>query len=135
MCAQLTLILCVLFFFFLRFISLFLAVLGLQFIVVHGLLIAVASLFAEHRLWNDGSVVVAHGLSCPAARGIFLEQGSNPCPFHRQVNSITGPPGKSPMPPFFFLQQHSYCNLLLRKLNEGSIPDLVQNSSYLQIVW
>ena len=28
----------------------------------------------------SGSVVVVHGLSCPAARGIFLDQESNPCP-------------------------------------------------------
>ena len=27
-----------------------------------------------------GSVVVAHGLSCSAACGIFPDQGSNPCP-------------------------------------------------------
>ena len=29
-----------------------------------------------------GSVVVAHGLSCPAACGIFPDQGSNLCPLH-----------------------------------------------------
>ena len=29
-----------------------------------------------------GSVVVAHGPSCPAARGILPDQGSNPCPLH-----------------------------------------------------
>ena len=84
MCAQLTLILCVAFFFFK--IYLFLAVLGLQFIVVHGLLIAVASLFAEHRLWNAGSVVVAHGLSCSEACGIFPDQGGNPCLLHWQAD-------------------------------------------------
>ena len=28
----------------------------------------------------QGSVVVAHGLSCPSANGIFPDQGSNPCP-------------------------------------------------------
>ena len=33
------------------------------------------------------SVVVAHGLSCSAACGIFLDQGSNPCPLHWQVDS------------------------------------------------
>ena len=55
------------------------------------------------ELGQAGSGVVAHGLSCPAARGIFLEQGSNPCPLHWQVNLITGAPGKSPMPPFFLL--------------------------------
>ena len=34
-----------------------------------------------------GSVVVAHGLSCSAACRIFLDQGSNPCPLHWQVDS------------------------------------------------
>ena len=33
-----------------------------------------------------GSVVVAHGLSCSAACGIFLDQGSNPCALHRQAD-------------------------------------------------
>ena len=80
---------------------------GLIFVVVRGLLIAVASLVAEHRLqvhglqqlWHVGSVVVAgrlqsadsvvvaHGLSCSAACGIFPDQGSNPCPLHWQADS------------------------------------------------
>ena len=34
-----------------------------------------------------GSVVVAHGPSCFAACGIFPDQGSNPCPPHRQADS------------------------------------------------
>ena len=34
-----------------------------------------------------GSVVVAHRPSCSAARGIFPDQGSNPCPLHWQVDS------------------------------------------------
>ena len=34
-----------------------------------------------------GSVVVAHRLSCPVACGIFLEQGSNPCPLHWQADA------------------------------------------------
>ena len=40
--------------------------------------------------WTLGtwaSVVVAHGLSCSAACGIFLDRGSNPCPLHWQVDS------------------------------------------------
>ena len=86
------------------------------------------------ELGQAGSVLVAHGLSCPAARGIFLEQGSNPRPLHGQVNLTTGPPGKSPTP-LFFLLHHRVVATSFSKLNEGSIPDLVQNSSYLQIVW
>ena len=33
-----------------------------------------------------GSVIVAHGPSCSAARGIFPDQGSNPWPLHRQAD-------------------------------------------------
>ena len=38
-------------------------------------------------LWSTGSVVVAHGLGCSAACGIFPDQGSNPCPLHWQADS------------------------------------------------
>ena len=48
---------------------------GLLFVAVHKFLIAVASLVAEHGLQSAGSVVVAHGLSCSAACGIFPDQG------------------------------------------------------------
>ena len=34
-----------------------------------------------------GSAGVAHGPSRPAARGIFPDQGSNPCPLHWQADS------------------------------------------------
>ena len=34
-----------------------------------------------------GSVIVAHGPSCSMARGIFPDQGSNPCPLHWQADS------------------------------------------------
>ena len=36
---------------------------------------------------HAGSVVVAHGPSCPAACGTFPDQGSNPCPLHWQADS------------------------------------------------
>ena len=43
-------------------------------------------------LWSTGSrhagsAVVAHGLSCSVACGIFPDQGSNPCPLHWQADS------------------------------------------------
>ena len=82
------------------------------FIAVRGFLIAVASLVVEHglqacglqylwaqylwhagsvfvarRLQSTGSVVVAHGLSCSAACGIFPDQDSNPCPLYWQADS------------------------------------------------
>ena len=46
-----------------------------------------ASVVVAHRLQSAGSVVVAHGLSCSVACGIFLDQGSNPCPLHWQADS------------------------------------------------
>ena len=61
---------------------------GLLFVAVCWLLIAVASLVAEHGfLGMRASVVVAHGLSCSAACGIFPDQGSNLCPLHWQADS------------------------------------------------
>ena len=42
---------------------------------------------AEHGSRRTGSVVVAHRPSSSAACGIFPDQGSNPCPLHRQADS------------------------------------------------
>ena len=88
-------------FFFL--INLFLAALGLRCCVWAFFLVAVSggysslpcaglSLRWPLSSWSTGSrcagsVVVAHGLSCSAACGIFLNQGSNPCPLHWQADS------------------------------------------------
>ena len=67
---------------------------GLLFVAVHGLLLlrrtgsrhagfsSCGSQALERRLGS-----VAHGLSCSVACGIFLDQGSNPCPLHWQVDS------------------------------------------------
>ena len=61
---------------------------GYSLVVLCRLLTVVASLVAKHRLQGmQASVVVAHGLSCPTASGIFLDQGSNLCPLHWQVDS------------------------------------------------
>ena len=80
---------------------------GLLFVAVRGLLTAASFLVEEHglqvhglqQLWLAGSVVVAqglqsagsvvvvHGLSCSVACGIFLDQGSNPCPLLWQADS------------------------------------------------
>ena len=56
------------------------------FVAACGLSLVVAS--AGYSLLRcAGSVVVAHGLSCSAACGIFPDQGSNPCPLHWQADS------------------------------------------------
>ena len=49
----------------------------------HGL-----SLFVVPWLWGIGSIVVAYGLSCFVACGIFPEQGSNLCLLDWQVDSL-----------------------------------------------
>ena len=79
---------------------------GYSLIAFCGLPIAVASLIAEdglqgawalviaaHRLSNCGSQGIEHrlsscvsGFSCSATHGIFLDQGSNPCLLHWQVD-------------------------------------------------
>ena len=62
--------------------------LGLLFTAVHKLLIAVASLVAERRLWGlQASVVAAQGLGYSVACEIFPNQGSNLCPLHWQADS------------------------------------------------
>ena len=76
--------------------SVFRCPVGFSLVAVRQLLIAVASVVAEHRLpgtqaqWlqHVGSVVVAMELSCSTACGIFLYQGLNPCLLHRQKDSL-----------------------------------------------
>lgn len=46
------------------------------------LLTVVASLVAEQVSRYSGSGVEAHGPDYSAARGLFLDQQSNPCPLH-----------------------------------------------------
>ena len=41
----------------------------------------------DRGAWRAGSVVVAHGLSCPEACRVFLDQGLNLCLLHRQADS------------------------------------------------
>ena len=68
-----------------------------------------ASLVAEHGLSSIqasaavgrfqvlecSSVVEVHGLSRPAACGIFLDQGLNLCLLPRQAEALPEPPGKA----------------------------------------
>ena len=69
---------------------------GATLVAVWGPLAAVASGVVSTGSWtcgprqlqHVGSVVTAHGLSCSIARGIFLDQGSNPYLLHWQVDSL-----------------------------------------------
>ena len=70
--------------------------LQLLFVVLQGLLIAMAPPVAEHRLYSAqasvaaarDSVVAVSRLSCSVACGIFPDQCSNPCLLHWQVGSL-----------------------------------------------
>ena len=46
-----------------------------------------ASVVVAHRLQSTASAVVAHGLSCSTACGIFPDQGPSPGPLHWQADS------------------------------------------------
>ena len=56
------------------------------------------------------SVVVAHGLSCSAACGLFPDQGSNPCPLHWQADSQ---PLRHQGSPNLIIQQQSLLLLMI----------------------
>ena len=58
-----------------------------SFIVKHGLEGASPSAVAAHWFLSAGPVVVAHGLSCLTACGIFLDQRGNCRPLHCKVDS------------------------------------------------
>ena len=49
-----------------------------------------------------GSVVVVHGPSCSAARGIFPDQGSNLCPLRWQADSQPLRPQGSPGSSYYY---------------------------------
>ena len=94
-------------------------------VVEHGLQGSWASVVAARGLQITGSIIVAHGLSCSTACGIFLDQGSNLClllffttkpPEKPQKRGFltTGLPGKS-LEHFY----HSHMNLCA---NQHSIP-------------
>ena len=76
---------------------------GYSLVVVGRLLIVVASLVVERGLSGTGSTVVAHGLSCSVACGIFLDQGLNPCLLHWQVDSLLLSHQESPALVFIFV--------------------------------
>ena len=84
-----------------------------QWLLLHGLLALgcagfsncrhVGSLAVVPRLRSTVSVVVAQGLSCSAACGIFQDQGFNPCLLHWQADSL--PLSHEGSPPFIGLSK------------------------------
>ena len=74
------------------------------------------SILGAPRLWSSGSIVVVHGLSCSTACGIFLDQGSNPCLLHWQVDSVPLSHQRSPLPRVFDVH-NCYVALILGYLS------------------
>ena len=56
-----------------------------------------------------GSAIVAHRPSCSAARGIFPDQGSNPCPLHWQADSQPLRHQGSPIMTFLTCRKKNTC--------------------------
>ena len=125
---------------------------GLVFVVVCGLLLAEASLAVEHglqahrlqqlqhtgsvlvacRLLSTDSVAVVHRLSCFAARGIFLDQGSNLCPLHWQADSF--PLHYREIQNCFFFFFFFYCfDILAMRYVVSQLPDQSLNSHPLHL--
>ena len=77
---------------------------GSLFIAVRGPLTVAASLVGSTGYRRAGSVAMAQGPSCSAARGIFPDQGLNPCPLHWQADSQ--PLCHQGSPKFSFLFMH-----------------------------
>ena len=118
---------------------------GYSLAVMHGRLITVASLVAEHGLYGmqasvttscmsckaTGSVVVAHELSCPSVCGIFPNQGSNPYPLHWLADkSATGSPEKSPSGFWSYCLRNSQATLTDPQLRNKRWP----SGAYLLII-
>ena len=81
------------------------------------LLTAVASLFAElGALGTWASVVVSPGLSSSKACGILLDQGSNPCPLHRKIDSYSLDHHRSPR---IYILKQTLGELFCTKFEEG----------------
>ena len=70
------------------------------------------SVVVAHSLQSTGSVVVAHGLTCSAACGIFPDQGLSLSPLHWKVDSYPLCHQGSPVSTFFSVYSF-VCILLL----------------------
>ena len=95
------------------------------------LLLAVASCYGAQTLEHVGSVAVAHGLSCPTACGIFLDQVSNLCPLHWQADSYPLDHQGSPFSCFW-----GAVSLVSRRLGGEQPPKAVTYlSSFIGVAW
>ena len=78
-----------------------------------------------------GSVVVGHGLSCPLAGGIFLDQEWNPCRLYRQADSYPLHHQGSPLKIIWNWQIEGWTDSGLR-LEYTSYPDFLHFSEVIE---
>ena len=79
---------------------------------------------------HAGSVIVAHGPSCSAACGIFPDQGSNPCPLHRQADSQ---PLRHQGSPFLLFLRHHVCGNLSQAAHTKQSSHSQMNKSEMHV--
>ena len=89
----------------------------------------VGSLLAAPRLWGTGSIVVAHGLCCPSACGIFPDQGSNSCLLHWQTDSL--PLSCQGSPIFFYWMKDSLNSIMLYNFQKFHTCDFIYSQNNL----
>lgn len=77
---------------------------------------------AAPGLASAGSAVAAHRLSCSVAGGIFLDQGSNPCPLRCTGSISHGPTREVPRPPDLLFQKLGAERGSSKQLQPGFLP-------------
>ena len=80
---------------------------------VLGHTVVLAHRLSSCGLWapSTGLVVVTHWISCSTARGIFLDQESNLCPLHWQVDSDPLYPKVSPRNDYWYILNLKLCSV------------------------
>ena len=81
-----------------------------------------------------GSVVVAHGLSCSVACGIFPDQGSNPCLLHWQADSQPlrhHKPVIFILPLAFYLEVKPICLFMLSFFSPMWVPNIAHDRIFI----
>ena len=85
------------------------------------------SVTATLRLQSVSLVILGHELSCSETRGIFLDQGLNPCPLHWQADSYLQYHQGSPRAfrVFVGLSQRAVESVRLYPVSQGSARSLI----------
>ena len=86
-------------------------------------------------LWSTGSVIMVLRLSCPAACGIFPDQGSNPCLLHWQEDFFTTEPSQKPHGIIVLTEQRTKTDALISTEENLSSNDHFQKQDLSKTFW